>query len=153
MSLDMIVVRCTTLERYFCRGKGIEFPCVFCEDDCTEVQKEHINFSNGTAIRTPNSSLIHMNLGFKDDMDKFLYSKIKGEIGRATRIIMKEVESGYDVSFFISYEDVKSEKARKKLQDFMLAYPEKVGSLVVGGKSQINMWTRKAANTLLQMLK
>ena len=112
-----------------------------------------MNFSNGTAIRTPNSSLIHMNLGFQDDMDKFLYSKINGEIGRATRIIMKEVESGYDVSFFISYEDVKSEKARKKLQDFMLAYPEKVGSLVVGGKSQINMWTRKAANTLLQMLK
>jgi len=131
----------------------MEFPCVFCEDDCTEFKKEQMSFPNGMAFQTPNSSLIHMNLAFQDDVDKFLYSKINVEIGRETRIVMKEPEKGYDVSFFISYETVKSEKERKVVQDFVLAYREKIGGIIVAGKSQINVWTRKAVGGLLQLLK
>jgi len=145
-------MRCTTLERYHCRGKGIEFPCVFCEDECTEVKKEYMSFPNGTAIRTPNSTIIHMNLAFQDDVDKFIYSKLNAEIGRATRIVMKETEKGYDVSFFIPYDNVKSESERKKVQVFLLAYRERIGALIVAGKSQINAWTRREARNLLQML-
>ena len=112
-----------------------------------------MSFPNGAAIKTPNSSLINMNLAFQDDVDKFLYTKLNTEIGRSTRIVMKEAEKGYDVSFFIAYENVKSERDRTKVQEFILAYREKIGAIIVAGKSQINIWSRKAVGNLLQMLK
>ncbi|MFQ5818496.1 MAG: hypothetical protein ACE5I5_00680 [Candidatus Heimdallarchaeota archaeon] len=152
MNFEHIVIRCTSLERFFCKTKGIEFPCVFCEDDCIEFEKEIMRFPNGTAIRTPNSALIHMNLAFQDDVDNFLYSKLNVEIGRMTKIVMKEAEKGYDVSFFISNDDVKNESEKKKIQGFLLGYREKIGALIVSGKSQINTWMRKAAGILFQIL-
>jgi len=111
-----------------------------------------MRFPNGTAIRTPNSALIHMNLAFQDDVDNFLYSKLNVEIGRMTKIVMKEAEKGYDVSFFISIDDVKNESEKKKIQGFLFGYREKIGALIVSGKSQINTWMRKAAGTLFQLL-
>ena len=145
-------MRCTSLERFFCRTKGVDFPCVFCEEDCVEFEKEHMRFPNGIAIRTPNSALIHMNLAFQDDVDTFLYSKLNTEIGRMTKIVMKEAEKGYDVSFFISYDDVKNESENKRIQTFLRGYREKIAALIVSGKSQINTWMRKAAGALFQML-
>ncbi len=112
-----------------------------------------MRFPNGTAIRTPNSALIHMNLAFQDDVDNFLYLKLNAEIGRMAKIVMKEAEKGYDVSFFISYDDVKIESEKKKIQKFLLGYREKISALIVSGKSQINTWMRKAANALYRMLK
>ena len=61
-------------------------------------------------------------------------------------------EKGYDVSFFISFDDVKIESEKKKIQEFLLGYREKISALIVSGKSQINTWMRKAANTLYRML-
>ncbi|MFQ6124164.1 MAG: hypothetical protein ACE5R6_06085 [Candidatus Heimdallarchaeota archaeon] len=152
MNFELIVNRCTSLEQFFCKTKGIEFPCVFCEDDCVEFEKEVMRFPNGTAIRTPNSALIHMNLAFQDDVDNFLYSKLNAEIGRMTKIVMKEAEKGFDVSFFISYDDTKIESKKKKIQKFLLDYHEKISALIVSGKSQINTWMRKAATALFRML-
>lgn len=152
MNFEHIVIRCTSLEQFFCKTKGIEFPCVFCEDECVEFEKEVMRFPNGTAIRTPNSALIHMNLAFQDDVDNFLYSKLNAEIGRKAKIVMKDAEKGYDVSFFISFDDVKIESEKKKIQEFLLGYREKISALIVSGKSQINTWMRKAANALYRML-
>ncbi|MFX0114641.1 MAG: hypothetical protein ACFFB3_08840 [Candidatus Hodarchaeota archaeon] len=133
---------------------GIDTICVFSPDSefCKHIRREKIDFqlkeASGQLIRHGNSAILSLKLNFSDDVEKFVFERIRVELVRnpSSQIkLLREPEEGFHVSFFLDVNMVKILDQRKKLLEYVNTFPDKMREATTRGKMRLSDLIRKEA--------
>ncbi len=138
------------LKKYICQHKGnIDYPCIFC-DDCPEGMNvpQVFEFETGIGKKTINSSILSIRIPLQDEVERFLLRRLMSDVGGRHKLIMKEPEDGYEISFFISDDLVRYEEEKERVKNFILNFPDYLRMQITHGKSALNKWIRQVSNEI-----
>jgi hypothetical protein len=133
---------------------GIDTICVFSPDSefCKHIPRETIAFqlkkASGELIRHGNSAILSLKLSFSDEVEKFVFERIRVELVRSPSSQIKplrEPEEGFDISFFLDVDMVESLDQRKKLVEYINAFPDKMRHATTRGKMRLSDLIRNEA--------
>ena len=129
---------------------GVEPICVLCPDceSCEKVPRDIISFENGQLIRQGNSAIVSLKLRFNDPVEEFIFDRIRNELWRnaGSRLkAIREPEEGYDISFFLNTEMVKTVKQRETLINYWESFSRNMRRILTDGKMVINKYVRSQA--------
>ncbi|MHA2233007.1 MAG: hypothetical protein ACXAB4_10985 [Candidatus Hodarchaeales archaeon] len=144
-----------TLKEIDTRGMtGIETICIFSPDSefCKDMKRETIPFSlkeaSGELIRHGNSAILSLKLNFSDEVEKFIFERIRFDLVRNPSSQIKplrEPEEGFHISIFLDATMVKTLEQRKRLLEYVNAFPDKMKQAITRGKMRISNLVRKEA--------
>jgi hypothetical protein len=148
--LDEVIDELLKLKKYICQHKGnIDFPCIFCDDCPDGINVPQIyEFENGIGKKTINSSILSIKIPLQDEVERFLLRRLMSDMGGRHKLIMKEPEDGYEISFFISDDIVRYEEERERIKTFILNFPDYLRMQITYGKSNLNKWIRQVSNEI-----
>lgn len=129
---------------------GVEPICVLCPDceDCEKVPRNIISFENGQLIRQGNSAIVSLKLKFNDPVEEFIFDRIRNELWRNAGPRLKairEPEEGYNISFFLNTEMVKTVEQRETLIKYWESFSRNMRRILTDGKMVINKYVRSRA--------
>ncbi|MFX1285173.1 MAG: hypothetical protein ACFFB5_16070 [Promethearchaeota archaeon] len=138
------------LQSVKCDKTGVEPICVLCPDceGCETALREIINFKNGQLIRQGNSAIASLKLRFNDPVEQFIFERIRNELWRdaGSRLkVIREPEEGYQISFFLNTEMVKTVEQRETLIDYWEKFSINMRRILTDGKMVINKYVRSRA--------
>ncbi|MFW9857118.1 MAG: hypothetical protein ACFFFG_18865 [Candidatus Thorarchaeota archaeon] len=140
------------LEPLDCKSGGREPICVMEPDDecCKGVPREVIPFENGEVIRHGNSAVVSLKIAINDPVEQFIFDRIRTELARNSDrhlTVMKNPEEGFEISFFLSPEMVKTRQERQQLIKYWFEFARNLRSVLTDGKMVFNKYVRsRAAN-------
>lgn len=140
-----------TLHPVRCDKTGVEPICVLCPDceDCERVPREVILFENEQLIKQGNSAIFSLKLHFNDPVEEFIFDRIRNELWRdaGQRLkVIREPEEGYQISFFLNTEMVKTVEQREALIDYWERFSTNMRRILTDGKMVINKYVRSRAD-------
>ncbi|MHA1947291.1 MAG: hypothetical protein ACXAC6_06755 [Candidatus Hodarchaeales archaeon] len=143
---DLILssVPCTSGMEPFCILDP-EHPC------CENIKRETIKFKNGILVKQGNSAIVSLALTFNDAVEEFIFDRIRNELHRQSGSQVKVIrnpEEGYQISFFLNTEMVKSEDQRKQLIAYWADFAINLRQALTDGKMVINKFVRNRAESL-----
>ncbi|MHA2494500.1 MAG: hypothetical protein ACXAEI_03345 [Candidatus Hodarchaeales archaeon] len=133
---------------------GIDTICVFSPDSefCKHIPRETIVFelkkASGELIRHGNSAILSLKLSFSDEVEKFVFERIRVELIRSPSSQIKplrEPEESFDISFFLDVDMVETLDQRKKLLEYVNAFPDKMRQATTRGKMRLTNLIRNEA--------
>ncbi|MFX1513421.1 MAG: hypothetical protein ACFFCQ_12610 [Promethearchaeota archaeon] len=134
------------------KGKtGIETICVFSPESefCKGIPRETITFEvkggSGELIRHGNSAILSLKLKFNDEVEKFIFERIRAEIVRSPSSQinpLREAEEGFHMSFFLDVSMVKTLDQREDLLEYINTFADKMRVATTTGKMRINDFVR-----------
>lgn len=144
-----------TLQSNPCNKTGIEAICVLSPDSicCRDVPREYIPFTNGELIKQGNSAILSFNIEFQDEVEKFIFERIRADLVRNPgKMIkpMREPEEGYDISLFFDENMVKTMDERNAVVTYLKEMPDKMRRVCSGGKMTIGNLVRKNAKEFIK---
>ena len=139
--LALYEVPCTT---------GMEPICILDPDHpcCENIEREQIEFTNGILIKKGNSAIVSLKLSFNDPVEEFIFDRIRNELWRdpGSQVkVIREPEEGYQISFFLNTEMVKTQEQREKLIAYWDGFSIKLRQILTDGKMVINKFVRSRA--------
>ncbi len=133
---------------------GIDTICVFSPDSefCKHIPREKINFQlkdvNGELIRHGNSAILSLKLNFNDEVEKFIFERIRLELVRNPTSQIKplrEQEQNFHISFFLDVDMVQTFDQRKKFLEYINSFPDRMRQATTRGKMRLSDLIRKEA--------
>lgn len=139
-----------TLISLDCKKAAVEPICVLDPDHecCESIPRETIKFENGELIKHGNSAIVSLKLQFGDPVEQFIFDRIRLELWRNPGPhvkIIREPEVGYDISFFLNTEMVKTKDQRQSLIDYWAEFGRNMRRILTDGKMVINKYVRSRA--------
>lgn len=131
------------LQPHVCDIRGIDFPCILCENKCDVGKCQEIRMMRGKALKTINSSIISLNFEKRDAFEEYVVGKLVRELTRE-KLNLIEPEEGYDISFFFKQED---RWKKNEITLFILGLFDKVKTLMPEAKAVVNTWIRNKVKT------
>jgi len=133
-----------------CDKTGVEPICVLCPecDGCETAPREITSFENGQLIKQGNSAIVSLKLHFNDPVEQFIFERIRNELWRdaGSRLkVIREPEEGYQISFFLNTEMVKTTEQRETLIDYWENFSINMRRILTDGKMVINKYVRSRA--------
>ena len=130
-----------------CKSGGREPICVIEPDDkcCKGIPREVITFEHGEIIRQGNSALVSLKIAVNDPVEQFIFERIRTELSRNSDrhlTVMKKPEEGFDLSFFLTPEMVKTQEQRVNLIEYWLEFGRNLRRVLTDGKMVINKYVR-----------
>jgi hypothetical protein len=122
-----------------------EHPC------CENIKRETIKFKNGILVKQGNSAIVSLKLTFNDAVEEFIFDRIRNELHRNSGSQVKVIrnpEEGYQISYFLNVEMVKSEDQRKQLIAYWADFALNLRQALTDGKMVINKFVRSRAESL-----
>ena len=144
---DLILssVPCTSGMEPFCILDP-EHPC------CENIKRETIKFKNGILVKQGNSAIVSLALSFNDAVEEFIFDRIRNELHRKSSSQVKVIrnpEEGYQISFFLNIEMVKSKDQREQLIAYWADFAINLRQALTDGKMVINKFVRSRTETLI----
>lgn len=127
------------LEPYTCPGRGVDVPCILCEDLCGGAGYREVETKLGKGRKTINSSIVSLKFEKHDEIEGYLIRKLIRELSRK-RLNVVEPEEGYDISFLFTHED---RWRTDEIISFIISLFDKVKVMMPEAKSILNSWIRK----------
>lgn len=133
---------------------GIDTICVFSPESefCKHLSRETIAFqlkeASGELIRHGNSAILSLKLNFSDNVEKFVFERIRVDLVRNPSSQIKplrEPEEGFHISFFLDVNMVETLDQRKKLLEYINTFPDKMREATTRGKMRLSDLIRKEA--------
>ena len=148
----LLIVRMFDLHQIQCPQRGgINFPCVICQ--ACEIGKVESLFMNEIFIeKTVNSTFLSLNIELKDDFEELLLQSYLEQIGNKTSFISKKPQPGFQVTFYIDEEMVKTQEQEEKIMKFIENFHNYWKSFVSRAKTYLNKWEREVVNETLRNL-
>ena len=144
-----------TLKDIDTRGKtGIDMICVLSPDSefCKGIPRETIAFqlkeASGELIRHGNSAILSLKLNFSDEVEKFVFERIRFELVRNPSSQIKPLrdpEEGFHISFFLDVNMVKTLDQRKNFVEYVNTFPDMMRQATTRGKMRLSDLIRKEA--------
>ena len=133
--------------------RGMEPNCILDPDHpcCANIKRETIEFKNGLLVKQGNSAIVSLKLSFNDPVEEFIFDRIRNELHRNSGSLVKVIrnpEEGYQISFFLNVEMVKSEDQRKQLIAYWADFALNQRQALTDGKMVINKFFRNRAESL-----
>ncbi|MHA1168690.1 MAG: hypothetical protein ACTSRU_12760, partial [Candidatus Hodarchaeales archaeon] len=132
-----------------CRLRGGEIICILNPDDCSCGIKDKIHkipFENGEVIAAPNSLLISIKFTFKDEIEEFVFLRIRSYLAeqknQPVSVLKKPVSDDYSITFFVHYDNTKVAGNPEKIIAFFNNFERNLAQAVVQGKMAINKFLR-----------
>ncbi|MCK4848823.1 MAG: hypothetical protein KAT16_07370, partial [Candidatus Heimdallarchaeota archaeon] len=122
-----------------------EHPC------CENISKETIKFKNGILVKQGNSAIVSLKLSFNDAVEEFIFDRIQNELYREPGSCVKVIrnpEEGYQISFFLNIEMVKTQDQREQLIAYWADFAINLRQALTDGKMVINKFVRGRAVSL-----
>ena len=122
-----------------------EHPC------CENIKKETIKFKNGVLVKQGNSAIVSLKLSFNDAVEEFIFDRIRNELYRKSGSSVKVIrnpEEGYQISFFLNIEMVKTQDQREQLITYWADFAINLRQALTDGKMVINKFVRNRADSL-----
>ena len=122
-----------------------EHPC------CEDIKKETIKFTDGILVKQGNSAIVSLKLSFNDAVEEFIFDRIRSELHRNSGSQVKVIrnpEEGYQISFFLNIEMVKTQDQRKYLISYWADFSINLRQALTDGKMVINKFVRNRADAL-----
>ena len=143
---DLILssVPCTSGMEPFCILDP-EHPC------CENIKRETIKFKNGILVKQGNSAIVSLALSFNDAVEEFIFDRVRNELHRNSGSQVKVIrnpEEGYQISFFLNIEMVKSKDQREQLITYWADFAINLRQALTDGKMVINKFVRNRAESL-----
>lgn len=132
------------LEPHTCPRRGVDIPCILCEDPCSSANYQEVESKLGKGRRTINSSIISLKFEKRDEIEKYLIRKLVRELARK-KLNVIEPEEEYDVGFLFTHED---RWRTDEIIAFIVGLFDKVKVMMPEAKSLINSWIRKKAEEI-----
>ncbi|MFX1515817.1 MAG: hypothetical protein ACFFC6_05865 [Promethearchaeota archaeon] len=134
-----------------CKIGGMEPICILEPDHpcCQDVPRKEIMFENGQLIKQGNSAIVSLKLHFNDPVEQFIFERIRNDLWRnpGTRVkVIREPEEGYDISFFLNTELVRTVEQRETLIDYWEKFSTNMRRILTDGKMVINKYVRSHAD-------
>ena len=132
---------------------GMEPNCILDPDHpcCENIKREIIEFKNGIMIKQGNSAIVSLKLTFNDPVEEFIFDHIRNELWRNPGPHVKVIrspEEGYQISFFLTTEMVKTKDQREKLIAYWDDFAIKIRQVLTDGKMAVNKFVRSRSETL-----
>jgi len=127
------------LEPHTCPGRGVDIPCILCEDRCSSANYQEVESKLGKGRKTINSSTISLKFEKHDEVEKYLIRKLVRELSRK-KLNVIEPEEEYDVGFLFTHED---RWRVDEIISFIVGLFDKVKVMMPEAKSILNSWIRK----------
>ncbi|MEM1657882.1 MAG: hypothetical protein QXK94_02480 [Candidatus Jordarchaeales archaeon] len=127
------------LEPYTCPVRGVDTPCILCEEKCSAANYQEIETKLGKGRKTINSSTFFLAFEKHDEVEKFLIRKLARELSKK-KLNVIDPEEGYDIGFLFTHED---RWRMEEIVSFVVKLFEKVRVLLPEAKSLLNSWVRK----------
>ena len=139
------------LQHINCKKQGIESICIFSPDSecCKHIPRETIEFEYGRLIKHGNSAILSIKLEFNDEVERFIFERIRMELVRTPSDLIKPLrqpEEGYDLSLFFDENMTKSFEQRQQIIRFVQTLPEHMRQICTNGKMVINNYIRKQSS-------
>lgn len=122
-----------------------EHPC------CENIKQETIKFKNGLLVKQGNSAIVSLKLSFNDAVEEFIFDRIRNELYRKSGSSVKVIrnpEEGYQISFFLNIEMVKTKDQREQLIAYWADFAINLRQGLTDGKMVINKFVRNRAESL-----
>jgi hypothetical protein len=135
-----------------CAKGAVEPICVLDPDHecCMDIPREEISFKNGILVKQGNSAIVSLKLQFSDPVEEFIFDRIRNELWRNTGSklkVIREPEEGYQISFFLNTDKVKTVVQRNELIEYWGKFQENMRRILTDGKMVINKYVRSRADT------
>ncbi len=142
--LQLFPVPCTT---------GMEPMCILDPDHpcCEKIKRETVEFKNGILIKQGNSAIVSLKLSFNDPVEEFIFDRIRNELWRNPGSHVKVIrspEEGFQISFFLTLDMVKSEEQRRKLVAYWDDFAINIRQVLTDGKMAVNKFVRSRTTSL-----
>ena len=121
-----------------------EHPC------CENIKKDTIKFKNGILVKQGNTAIISLKLFFNDAVEEFIFDRIRNELYREPGSHVKVIrnpEEGYQISFFLNVEMVKTPEQREALIAYWKDFQINLRQVLTDGKMVINKFVRTRADS------
>ena len=116
-----------------------EHPC------CEVIKRETIKFKNGILVKQGNSATVSLKLTFNDAVEEFIFDRIRNELHRNSGSHIKVIrnpEEGYQISFFLNVEMVKTQEQREKLITYWADFAINMRQVLTDGKMAVGKFVR-----------
>jgi len=104
---------------------------------------------NGLIEKTKNSSLISMVFELRDPFDDMLLKRLSNSLAEAAKIVQKEPEPGFTITFFISDALLERVENKQDLVNFIADFKHTFLTETIAAKSAINKWERSTVKRLV----
>ncbi|MFW9992692.1 MAG: hypothetical protein ACFFD4_11650 [Candidatus Odinarchaeota archaeon] len=145
-----LLKRITSLESYQCRLRGGESFCILNPDDCPCGIKDKmytVPFENGEVIAAPNAVLINVKLTFKEELDEFIFERIRSHLSeqknQPVTVLKRPASDEYSISFLVHYDQTKHQENHEKIETFFNNFQSNLAQTVVQGKMVFNKFLRQ----------
>lgn len=133
-----------------CGIGGAEPICILDPDHecCKDIPREVVSFENGELIKQGNSAIVSLKLKLNDPVEQFIFDRIRNELWRnpGSRVkVIREPEEGYEISFYLNTEMVKTQEQRQKLIEYWSEFARNMRRILTDGKMVINKYVRSRA--------
>ncbi|MFX0122870.1 MAG: hypothetical protein ACFFAE_04475 [Candidatus Hodarchaeota archaeon] len=133
-----------------CKVGGMEPICILDPDHpcCADVPRKEIMFEGGQLVKQGNSAIVSLKLHFNDPVEEFIFDRIRNELWREAGSqlkVIREPEEGYQISFFLNTEMVKTVEQREALIDYWEKFSINMRRILTDGKMVINKYVRSQA--------
>lgn len=136
------------LENFICPTRNFNYPCVVCKE-CREMDLKQYFLENGLIEKTKNSSLISMVFELRDPFDDMLLKRLSNSLADAAKIVQKEPEPGFTITFFISDALLERVENKEDLVNFIANFKHTFLTETIAAKSAINKWERSTVKRLV----
>jgi len=135
-----------------CKIGGEEPICILDPDHpcCEKVPRKEIMFKGGQLIKQGNSAIVSLKIKFNDPVEEFIFDRIRNELWRnpGSQVkVIREPEEGYEISFFLNTEMVKTKEQRLRLIEYWAEFERNMRGVLTDGKMVINKYVRSRADT------
>ncbi|MHA1993161.1 MAG: hypothetical protein ACW97Z_01305 [Candidatus Hodarchaeales archaeon] len=132
---------------------GMEPNCILDPDHpcCENVKRETVEFKNGLLIKQGNSAIVSLKLTFNDPVEEFIFDRIRNDLWRNPGPHVKVIrspEEGYQISFFLTTEMVKTKDQRARLVAYWDDFAITIRQVLTDGKMAVNKFVRSRTETL-----
>ena len=126
---------------------GMEPNCILDPDHpcCEKIKRESIEFKGGILIKQGNSAIVSLKLTFNDPVEEFIFDRIRNDLWRnpgAHVKVIRSPEEGYQISFFLTTEMVKTKYQREKLVSYCGYFAVNMRQILTDGKMAVNKFVR-----------
>lgn len=116
---------------------------------CMDIPREEIVFENGLLVKQGNSAIVSLKLHFSDPVEEFIFDRIRNDLWRnpgSKLKVIRQPEEGFNISFFLNIEMVKTLEQRKALIEYWSNFGVNMRRILTDGKMVINKYVRSRAD-------
>jgi hypothetical protein len=118
---------------------------------CENIKRETVEFKNGLLIKQGNSAIVSLKLAFNDPVEEFIFDRIRNELWRnpgAHVKVIRSPEEGFQISFFLTIEMVKTKDQRQKLVTYWDDFAVNIRQVLTDGKMAVSKFVRSRTEML-----